>query len=74
MQTDAITEKDRKLAQQCLDCSLCKRARFKQKGLLFWFVKKLESGLCPACKAYEKVYQRKAHEPIPEADKTPSPE
>jgi hypothetical protein len=69
-----ITEKDRKLAKQCLECPICKRARFKQKGLIFWFVKKLESGICPACKAYEKVYKRKAHEPIPETDKTPSPE
>ena len=74
MHTDTITEKDRKLAKQCLDYPICKRARFKQKGLLFWFVKKLESGLCPACKAYEKVYKRKAHEPIPETDETPSSE
>ena len=72
MQNEAITEKDRKLAKQCLECFLCKRARGKQKGLAFWFVKKLESGICPACKAYEKVYNRKAHEPIPETDNTPS--
>ena len=66
MQTEEITEKDRTKAKQCLECPLCKRARDKQKGLVFWFVKKLESGLCPACKAYEKVYKQKAHEPIPE--------
>ena len=72
MQNEAITEKDRKLAKQCLECFLCKRARGKQKGLAFWFVKKLESGFCPACKAYEKVYNRKAHEPIPGTDNTPS--
>jgi len=72
MQNEAITEKDRKLAKQCLECFLCKRARGKQKGLAFWFVKKLESGICPACKAYEKVYNRKAHEPIPETDNTSS--
>lgn len=65
MQNEEITEKDRIKAKQCLKCPLCKRARDKQKGLIFWFVRKLESGLCPACKAYEKVYQRKAHEPIP---------
>jgi hypothetical protein len=69
MQNDAITERERKLAKQCLECPLCKRARKKQKGLIFWFVKKLESGICPACKAYEKVYGRKAHEPITDADK-----
>ena len=68
MQENSITEKDRKLAKQCLGCPLCKRARLKQKGLIFWFVKKLESGICPACKAYEKVYGRKAHEPVSESD------
>ena len=67
MQTEEINEKDRAKAKQCLECPLCKRAREKQKGLVFWFVKKLESGFCPACKAYEKVYQRKAHEPIPKS-------
>jgi hypothetical protein len=71
MQNEGITEKDRRKAKQCLECPLCKRAREKQKGLIFWFVKKLESGLCPACKAYEKVYERKAHEPIPGTDGTP---
>ena len=74
MQNDTITEKDRKLAKQCLECPICKRARFKQKGLIFWFVKKLESGFCPACKAYEKVYKRKAHEPIPKTNGMPTPE
>ena len=68
MQNENFTEKELKLAKQCLGCPLCKHARAKQKGLIFWFVKKLESGLCPACKAYEKVYGRKAHEPVPEAE------
>ena len=72
MHTDTITEKDRKLAKQCLECPICKRARFKQKGLIFWFVKKLEGSICPACKAYEKVYKRKAHEPLPETNKAAS--
>ncbi len=67
MQTESITEKDRKLALQCMSCSLCQKARIKQRGLIFWFVKKLESGICPACKAYEKVYGRKAHEPVPKS-------
>ncbi|MFB0553830.1 MAG: hypothetical protein ACETWQ_11010 [Phycisphaerae bacterium] len=70
MQTEGITDEDRGRAKQCLECFLCKRAREKQKGLAFWFVKKVESGFCPACKAYEKVYNRKAHEPIPETDNT----
>ncbi|MFC1780817.1 hypothetical protein ACFLZ8_00955 [Planctomycetota bacterium] len=65
MDSEVITENDRKLANKCLECFICKRARDKQKGLAFLFVKKFEAGICPACKAYEKVYQRKAHEPIP---------
>lgn len=60
-----IGDLDRKLAQGCLTCPVCRRARAKQKGLLYWFVRKVEGKLCPQCKAYEKVYGRKAHEPIP---------
>ena len=65
-QADTITDKDRENAQKCLDCEMCDRARKNQRGLVYWFVRLLEGGLCPACKAYEKVYGRKAHEPIPE--------
>ena len=60
-----ITEKDRRMARVCMDCKLCKHARAKQKGLTFWLVKQIEGTLCPWCKAYEKVYGRKAHEPLP---------
>lgn len=60
-----ITDKDRELAQRCLDCAVCNHARKKQRGLAFWFVKVIEGALCPYCKAYEKVYGRKAHEPFP---------
>lgn len=70
MQNEAITDEDLKKAKQCLECPICNRARRKQKGLAFWFVKKIESGVCPACKAYEKVYQRKAHEPMPDSNNT----
>ncbi len=75
-----VTEKDKRKAQRCLSCPLCRYARKwfdfahhperlqgvegRQKGLLFWLVKKIQ-GLCPFCKAYEKVYGLKAHEPIP---------
>ena len=62
--TAEITDRDRKMAQQCVDCAVCKHARTRQRGFAFWFVKKIESGLCPFCKAYEKVYGRKAHEPV----------
>ena len=66
MSETEITEKDRKRAAGCLDCPVCKRARAKQKGFCYWFVKKIEGRVCPNCRAYEKVYGRKAHEPIPE--------
>ena len=60
-----ITDKDRELAQKCVECPMCKNARIKQRGFAYWFVKVLEGGICPSCKAYEKVYGRKAHEPVP---------
>jgi hypothetical protein len=59
-----ITDKDRALARICLKCTACTHARHRQKGLAFWFVKNVETGLCPFCQAYEKVYGRKAHEPL----------
>ncbi len=65
MTDQPVSEKDRKLAETCLTCPVCKRARKKQRGLCFWFVKRLESRICPACQAYERVYGRQAHEPIP---------
>jgi len=66
MSSNPITEQDRQRAQQCVQCTMCRRARKNQRGLAFIFVKWLERGACPACKAYEKVYGRKAHEPAPE--------
>ena len=63
MDNQNITEKDRQMAQKCVECPVCRKARRDQKGLAFWFVKKIEGGLCPYCQAYEKVYGRKAHEP-----------
>jgi hypothetical protein len=68
MDTRPITEHDRHLAQKCLECLVCNRARKKQRGFAFWFVKTVERGMCPCCRAYEKVYGRKAHEPIPQED------
>jgi len=63
--SETITEEDRKKAEMCLNCPVCSHARKTQRGLAFWFVKNVEGGVCPACQAYEKVYGRKAHEPIP---------
>jgi len=65
MNQGPISARDRKMAQVCMQCTVCGRARANQEGLANWFVKKIESGLCPFCKAYERVYGRKAHEPIP---------
>jgi hypothetical protein len=65
MDTNDITEKDIKLAENCANCPVCKTARKKQRGFAFWFVKKVEHGICPSCKAYEKVNGRKAFEPEP---------
>jgi hypothetical protein len=65
MSQDVVfTEKDRQLAQQCKNCPVCRRARTKQRGVAFWFVKNIEGGVCPACQAYERVYGRKAHEAV----------
>ena len=57
-----IADRDRKLAEMCVRCTVCRRARRNQRGFSFWLVKTIESGLCPFCKAYERVYGRKAHE------------
>ena len=64
MTTEPITEKDRELAAKCLSCPVCRRARKKQRGLCFWFVRRLERRICPACQAYARVYGRMAHKPI----------
>ncbi|MBN1542016.1 hypothetical protein JW992_07690 [candidate division KSB1 bacterium] len=64
MENKKFSEKELKLAEACRACPVCSRARRKQKGLAYWFVKTIESGICPACAAYEKVYGRKAHEQV----------
>jgi hypothetical protein len=65
MNANTMTENDKQMAQKCLECPVCKKARRDQQGLAFWFVKKIEAGTCPYCKAYERVYGKKAHEPLP---------
>jgi hypothetical protein len=59
-----ITDEDRQLAQKCLECPACTRARKNQRGLYFWLVKTVEGKMCPNCMAYERVYGKKAHEPV----------
>ncbi len=59
-----VTERDRKMAKVCMFCTVCKHARKKQRGMAYQFVKSIEAGLCPFCKAYERIYGKKAHEPL----------
>jgi hypothetical protein len=56
---------DRWMARICRACPLCRRARAKQRGLAYAWVKRVETSVCPFCRAYERVYGRKAHEAIP---------
>lgn len=60
-----ITERDRRMARVCEVCTVCEHARRRQAGLAFWFVRKIESRMCPFCMAYERVHGRKAHEQSP---------
>jgi hypothetical protein len=60
------SDKDLKMAAFCRTCAVCNRARRRQQGFAYWFVQKIEGDLCPFCRAYERVYGRKAHEPTPE--------
>ena len=57
-----ISGLDRALARICENCPVCRRARRTQHGVAFTLVKQVEVGLCPFCKAYERVHGRKAHE------------
>lgn len=57
-----ITSLDRTLAKVCEMCPVCLHARHHQKGMVFNFVKTVETSICPFCKAYERVHGKKAHE------------
>ncbi len=61
--TAVVTERDRRMAQVCVNCVVCKKARKDQHGPVFWLVKNVDEKVCPFCHAYEKVYGRKAHQP-----------
>ncbi|MCP5518209.1 MAG: hypothetical protein H7A45_13225 [Verrucomicrobiales bacterium] len=56
------TALDRRLAKACLKCPVCRHARRRQRGLAHWLVRRFEARICPACRAYERVYGRPAHE------------
>ncbi|HOW67208.1 MAG TPA: hypothetical protein P5186_25815 [Candidatus Paceibacterota bacterium] len=57
---------DLALAKVCQNCPVCRRARSQQSGAAFRLVQSVENRLCPFCRAYERVYGRKAHERPPE--------
>ncbi|HOK05926.1 MAG TPA: hypothetical protein PK836_03700 [Syntrophales bacterium] len=62
MRDSTLQERDRRLAQRCVECPVCRRARREQRGIAYWLVKNVENGICPYCAAYERVYGKKAHE------------
>ena len=68
MNDKTVTNLDRALARFSVKCLVCSRARHKQRGFAFWLVKTVERHLCPFCRAYERDYGRKSHEPVPEPD------
>ncbi|MFH1026691.1 MAG: hypothetical protein V1791_01680 [Pseudomonadota bacterium] len=63
MSSIEITNLDRALARVCGTCPVCRTARNNQRGIAWHFVKGVEAGVCPFCRAYERVHGRKAHEP-----------
>ncbi len=50
------------MSKVCEFCPVCMHARYHQKGIVYDFVKKVESGTCPFCMAYERLHGKKAHE------------
>jgi uncharacterized protein CbrC (UPF0167 family) len=61
MSAREVSSFDKALARVCVNCSVCRHARQQQNGVAFWLVKRVETKLCPFCRAYERVYRRKAH-------------
>ena len=41
------------MAQKCVKCYVCKRARVRQKGLIFWFVKVRNYSPVPMMELYD---------------------
>jgi hypothetical protein len=62
MTEKSVSEWDRTLASICEHCPVCRQARKSQRGMAFELVKRVETGICPFCRAYERVHGRKAHE------------
>lgn len=51
-------------AEKCRDCRVCKYARRKQGGIVYWFMR-VENRICPFARAYRKVYGRMPTDPDP---------
>ncbi|NLH71669.1 MAG: hypothetical protein GX456_01290 [Verrucomicrobia bacterium] len=62
MEPRKATNIDRAMAEICRVCPVCRQARKNQTGLANKLVKKVEARLCPFCRAYERVYGKKAYE------------
>jgi hypothetical protein len=69
MNESTISGFDRALAKICLVCPACRRARATQAGLAFQLVQTVETKVCPFCRAFERVFGRKAHQRL--ADPAP---
>jgi hypothetical protein len=59
------------LAKVCMNCPVCRHARLRQSGPVFQLVKQVETKVCPFCRAYERVYGRKAHAARPNQPTSP---
>jgi hypothetical protein len=64
MENVNVSDKDRELAQVCMNCPMCINARKDQNGWMNACVKNFTESICPFCQAYERVYGRKAHESV----------
>ena len=51
-------------AKVCMNCPVCRRARRKQRGIAYELVRGVEGILCPFGRSYERVHNRKPHEPV----------
>lgn len=62
MKSETTTKLDWLLAGICRNCPVCRSARNRPSSMAHRLVKRVEGGLCPFCRAYERVYGRKAHQ------------
>lgn len=74
MSAQSPSRHDALLAKVCLGCPVCRRARKHQRGAAFWLVRNVEGRVCPFCRAYERVFGRKAHEGPSQAKAGPHPQ